>query len=74
MVSLKEIWLGRIRRGGYIFYSWIGDHPPRHVHIVEDGRLIAKVELNDNLRVMQGMISNRIRRILSELIKEGLVK
>jgi hypothetical protein len=25
--------VGKIRRGGYVFLSWKGDHPPRHVHV-----------------------------------------
>jgi hypothetical protein len=28
--------MGRIRRGGYVFISWIGDHPPRHVQVYDD--------------------------------------
>ena len=28
--------MGRIRRGDYIFIGWIGDRPPRHVHIYDD--------------------------------------
>lgn len=74
MVSLKEKPLGRIRRGGYTFETWIGDHSPRHVHVLEDGYLIAKVELNEKLTVLQGIINWRIRRILIELRKEGLLK
>ena len=66
--------MGRIRRGGYIFDFWIGDHPPRHVHVLKDRRLIAKVELDDSLTVMEGRISRRIREILKELKKEGVLK
>jgi hypothetical protein len=25
--------MGRVRRGGYIIKWFIGDHPPRHVHV-----------------------------------------
>ena len=48
--------MGRIRRGGYIFEFWVGDHPPRHVHVLKDRRLIAKVELDANLTVMEGLL------------------
>ncbi|NJL24044.1 MAG: DUF4160 domain-containing protein [Calothrix sp. SM1_5_4] len=66
--------MGRVRRGGYIFDFWVGDHPPRHVHVLRDRRLIAKVELDRDLTVMEGKINWRIRKILAELVKEGLVK
>ena len=32
----------KIRRGGYVFLTWKGDHSPRHVHVYRDGRLILK--------------------------------
>ena len=66
--------MGRIRRGGYIFEFWIGDHPPRHVHIFWDRKLIAKVELDERLTLMEGKIDRRIREILKDLVKEGLLK
>jgi len=66
--------MGRKRRGGYIFDFWVGDHHPRHVHVLKDRRLIAKVELDQHLTVMEGKINRRIKKILKALIKEGLVK
>jgi len=30
----------KIRRGGYVFLAWRGDHGPRHVHVLRHGRLI----------------------------------
>ena len=66
--------VGRIRRGGYIFEFWIGDHPPRHVHVLKDGRLIAKVELDEELTVMEGKLSRRVREILKQLMKEGALR
>ena len=36
--------MGTVRRGGYIFERWIGDHPPRHVHISDgNGQLLGRV-------------------------------
>jgi len=32
--------VGKIRRGGFVFLSWAGDHAPRHVHVYRDGVLI----------------------------------
>lgn len=66
--------MGRIRRGGYIFEFWVGDHAPCHVHVLKDRRLVAKVELDANLTLMEGRITRRIREILKELKKEGLLK
>jgi hypothetical protein len=66
--------MGRIRRSGYVFEFWVGDHPPRHGHIFKDRKLVAKVELNAELTVMHGNIGERIRKILKELMNEGQIK
>lgn len=66
--------MGRIRRGGYIFECWVGDHPPRHVRVLKDRKLIARVELDEKLTVMEGKVSRRIRVILKALINEGILK
>ena len=66
--------MGRIRRGGYIFEFWVGDHPPRHVHVLRDRRLIAKIELDANLTVMEGRLNRKLRELIKQLMKEGLLK
>lgn len=66
--------MGRIRRGGYIFEFWVGDHLPRHVHVLKNGKLLARVELDDSLTLMSGKINNRIRKIINKLKKEGELK
>lgn len=60
----------KIRRGGYVFLSWVGDHSPRHVHVYRDGRLVVKWDL-DHHQVMKGQITARIRRLIGELVEEG---
>ncbi|HSA58666.1 MAG TPA: DUF4160 domain-containing protein [bacterium] len=65
--------MGRIKRGGYIFEFWVGDHPPRHVHVLKDGKLIAKMELDEALTVMKGKVSRRLRKILRSLVNEGVI-
>lgn len=60
----------KTRRGGFIFVGWKGDHSPHHVHVYRDGTLVVKWDL-DNWQPMKGQASARIRRILSELVKEG---
>ena len=57
--------MGRIRRGGYIFTWFAGDHRPRHVHIQTDnGRLLGRFDLetrramddwNPDRKVLQGI-------------------
>ena len=33
--------MGKVRRGGYVFEWWIGDHPPRHIHVSDsNGKLL----------------------------------
>ena len=62
--------MSKIRRGGYVFLAWAGDHSPRHVHVYRDGKLIVKWDL-DHWQPMKGEATARIRRLLSELVQEG---
>ena len=64
--------LARIRRGGYIFLTWVGDHSPRHVHVYRDGKLIVKWDL-DNRMPMVGEANRRILSLIDELEAEGLL-
>jgi uncharacterized protein DUF4160 len=64
--------MGKYRRGGYIFITWKGDHPPRHVHVYRDDRLIVKWDL-DNQKAMKGAITRRILSLIAELESEGVV-
>ncbi|MGE4233504.1 MAG: DUF4160 domain-containing protein [Bacteriovoracia bacterium] len=62
--------MGKIRRGGYVFITRIGDHDPRHVHVYRDGKEIAKWNLED-WALMNGEVNSKLLKILEELIKEG---
>jgi hypothetical protein len=64
--------MGKYRRGGYIFITWKGDHPPRHVHVYRDDRLIVKWDL-DSQKAMKGAITQRILQLIEELESEGLL-
>lgn len=64
--------VGKFRRGGYVFITWKGDHPPRHVHVYRDGRLIVKWDL-DNQKAMKGAITRRVLKLIAELESEGLL-
>lgn len=59
--------MGKIRRGGFMFIWWIGDHSPRHVHVFDkNGKLITRV----NLETMQAMDIPKVERKILELIRE----
>ena len=64
--------MGKIRRGGYVFIWWKGDHAPRHMHIYKDQRLIAKWDL-EKWRLMKGTLSAPLKKILDTLVKDGLI-
>ena len=64
--------MSRIRRGGYIFVTWTGDHAPRHVHVYRDGKLVVKWDL-ENEKPMRGSATRRILSLIEELESEGLL-
>jgi len=64
--------MGKIRRGNYIFVTWIGDHPPRHVHVYRNGKLVVKWDLDHRI-AMKGKANNKIIKLIVELEQEGLL-
>lgn len=64
--------MAKIRRGGYIFLTWIGDHGVRHVHVYGKKGLVVKWDLDNGL-VMEGKASTRVRKLITDLQKEGLL-
>jgi hypothetical protein len=60
----------KIRRGGYIFVAWAGDHSPRHVHVYRDGELVVKWDL-ESAQPMKGHATARVKRLLRDLVEEG---
>ena len=60
----------RVRRGGFILWTSVADHAPKHVHVFRDGALIVKWDLERN-RAMQGRATRRIVRLIDELREEG---
>ena len=59
--------MGRIPRGGYIFISWIGDHPPRHVHVYDDD---ANFVTRMNLETMHPMDVFKGDKRIADLIRD----
>ncbi len=62
--------MGKIRRGNYVFLASVGDHPPRHVHVYRDQKLIVKWDLDHGL-AMKGRASGKVLRLIAELQREG---
>jgi hypothetical protein len=64
--------MGKTRRGGFVFVTWMSDHAPRHVHVYRDGRLVLKWDLENGLP-MRGKATARILELIEELESEGLL-
>ena len=62
--------MGKVRRGGYVFVTWKGDHTPRHVHVYRDGKFIVKWDL-ENQKAMKGQAPRRVVKLILELDSEG---
>lgn len=62
--------MGKVRRGGYVFVTWAGDHSPYHVHVYRDGTLVLKWDL-ENDAPMKGKATPRVLRLITELREEG---
>lgn len=62
----------KVRRGGYVFVTWKGDHSPRHVHVYSGGVLVLKWDLEGE-RPMLGRPERRVIRLIAELRDEGLL-
>ncbi len=64
--------MGRVKRGGYIIVWWIGDHPPRHVHIHDsDGAFLGRIEIPSGEPLDDWKPTKKVLQILKELIQEG---
>jgi Domain of unknown function (DUF4160) len=62
----------KLRRGGFVFVWWKGDHPPRHVHVYRDGKLVLKWDL-DNKKAMKGSPTRRVIDLIEVLQSEGML-
>lgn len=64
--------MGRIRRGGYIFEWWIGDHPPRHIHVSDsNGEILGRVRVDTAEAVDEWQPPRKVIDIIKELQREG---
>lgn len=62
----------KIRRGGYVFWTWKGDHDPPHVHVYLDGRLVVRWDLEKG-KTIGGVAARRVVQIIGELRSKGLL-
>ena len=53
-----------------MFFTWVGDHSPRHVHIYCDDNLVLKWDLQKQ-EPMEGIPSRRLLKLIRELEAEG---
>jgi len=61
--------MGRVRQGGFIFEWWIGDHPPRHVHVSDrDGNLLGRIVL-ETLEPLEDWTPSRKALAIIEQLK-----
>ncbi len=61
--------MSKIRRGGYVFITWKGDHDPRHVHVFRDNREVLKWNLECSV-AMSGKVTPGLRKLIAKLVKE----
>lgn len=62
--------MGKVRRGGYVFLSYVSDHGPRHVHVYRDEKLIVKWDLDHEV-AMKGEASPKLVELIRQLQAEG---
>ncbi len=55
---------------GVIVVLYQTDHPPRHVHVFEDGKRLLKFNTED-WTVMEGQLTSKARRALQSLRAKG---
>lgn len=66
--------MGRIRRDGYVFEWWVGDHPPRHVHVSSiKGELLGRIRPSNKTSVGTWKPPRRVLRTIEDLQIEGLL-
>jgi hypothetical protein len=69
MVTLIVV---KVRRGNYVFLTWIGDHSPRHVHVYRNSKLVVKWDL-ENWQPMKGKASRKLLQLIAVLNEEGVL-
>ena len=64
--------MGKIRRGGYLFIWWSGDHEPRHVHVFDGkGKLLGRVAIATKAPLDDWLPTKKAVEIINDLQREG---
>lgn len=64
--------MGKVRRGGYLFIWWKGDHKPRHVHVFDNrNRLLGRVSIPTFDSLDPWKPPRKVIEILTSLQDEG---
>jgi hypothetical protein len=64
--------MGRVRRNGYIFEWWTGDHPPRHIHVSDGGgKFLGRIAIDSMKPLDAWHPARKVRETIQELILEG---
>ena len=72
VVETRKDIMGRIRRGGYIFEWWTGDHPPRHVHVTDaNGNFLGRVDVATKMPLDVWNPPKNVVEIIEDLQREG---
>ena len=62
----------RWKAGGYLILLYSNDHPPLHVHIYKNGRLVAKYDI-ENGTFMKLVTVRQKSRILAALRRAKII-
>ena len=64
--------MGKVRRGGYIFEWWIGDHAPHHVHVSDsNGELLGRIALDSGQSLGDWKPPKKVLELIRQLQNEG---
>ena len=61
--------MGEKKLAGYIFRTYIGDHPegPYHVHILKDNRLVGRWDIDNQRKMDNFRLTNKLKKALIKL-------
>lgn len=63
--------MGKIRRGGYVFVWWVGDHSPPHVHVFDNKEcLLGRVTIANKAPLDDWLPPRKVVEIINYLQKE----
>ena len=64
--------MGKIRRGGFLFLWWLGDHAPRHIHVFDGkGEKLGRVAIHTGEPLDNWRPTRKVLQIINELKNEG---